>query len=173
MEQWMTGDSYYAYSDNKHCHEINRVGRQTQGIGQTFSDLLSYSRREYNPVKLVLWNKTFDQSGKKPCWMKLSIIYFPINIPLIVTILWFGPKYIFLIVLWSPSSLLSPRPIWSISCPLSSHITLTWHSCPEAKTQLTELFNGTFNRFLVHFGHIFQNCKAWNPGLKEIEDISL
>ena len=34
------------------------------------------------------------------------------------------------------------------------------HSCPEAKTQFTELFNGTFNRFLVHFVHIFQNCKA-------------
>ena len=34
------------------------------------------------------------------------------------------------------------------------------HSCPEAKTQFTELFNETFNRFLVHFGHIFRNCKA-------------
>ena len=51
--------------------------------------------------------------------------------------------------------------------------TDTDHSCPEAKTQFTELFNGTSNRFLVHFGHIFRNCKAWNPGLKEIEDISL
>ena len=47
------------------------------------------------------------------------------------------------------------------------------HSCPEVKTQFTELFNRTFNRFLVHFAHIFRNCKAWNPGLKEIEDISL
>ena len=34
------------------------------------------------------------------------------------------------------------------------------HRCPEAKTQFTELFNGSVNRFLVHFGHIFRKCKA-------------
>ena len=36
----------------------------------------------------------------------------------------------------------------------------TTHSCPEAKTQFTELFNRSVNRFLVHFGHIFRKYKA-------------
>ena len=34
------------------------------------------------------------------------------------------------------------------------------HSCPEVKTQFTELFNGSVNKFLVQFGHIFRKCKA-------------
>ena len=41
------------------------------------------------------------------------------------------------------------------------------HRCPEEYTQLTELFNGSVNRFLVHFVHILWNCKALNPVLKE------
>ena len=38
--------------------------------------------------------------------------------------------------------------------------SLVVHRCPEAKTKFPELFNGSVNRYLVHFGHIFWNCKA-------------
>ena len=39
-------------------------------------------------------------------------------------------------------------------------LTTHHHRCPEAKTQFSEMFNGSVNRVLVHFGHILWNCKA-------------
>ena len=52
---------------------------------------------------------------------------------------------------------------------LKIHLLITFkhsnHSCPEAKTQFTELFNGSVNIFLVHFGHILWNCKSWNVNM--------
>ena len=75
-------------------------------------------------VKLVLLDKTFDRSGKKHCSMKLSIIYFPINIPLIVTILIRSQIYI------SNCPLIPPLPppwphLVNIVSPVLTHYTGT------------------------------------------------
>ena len=46
------------------------------------------------------------------------------------------------------------------------------NGCPEAKSQLTELFKRSANGSLL-VGYILQNCKAWNLKQKEINDNSL
>ena len=51
---------------------------------------------------------------------------------------------------------------FSPSCLVLCLVPCTNHSCPEAKTQFTELFKCSVNRFIVHFDHILWNCKEKN-----------